>query len=151
MGKTFQTPSAGMDVNIGEPITGLVSNGNLQVTNGFLQPQMITLNLKAFIEGFYNSTTNKMRAILYENNISADSTACDFITVQLHDAVQPNLVVDAVKALLHKEGNAEFFFPYSVMNHSCYIDIKHRNSLETWSKTPVLFDKPVISYDFTRQ
>lgn len=148
-GRTFQTTSAGMDVNIGEPITGLISNGSNQITQGFLQPQMITLNLKAYLEGYYIDTIHKMRTVLYVNNMSPDSTVTDYITVKLHDALQPDLVVDAVKALLHNEGNAAFFFPYSIFNHSFYIVIHHQNSLETWSKHPVLFNSTNVSFDFT--
>ena len=39
-GKTFQTSSFGMDINIGEPITGFISNGSFQITQGFLQPDV---------------------------------------------------------------------------------------------------------------
>ena len=149
-GRTFQTSSAGMDVNVGEPITGMITNGRNQITQGFLQPQMITLNLKVYLEGYYIDTIHRMRSVLYLNNMSADSTATDYITVKLHDALQPDLVVDAVRAVLHKDGDAEFFFPYSVFNRSCYIVIHHRNSLETWSKYPVLFNSTTMSFDFTR-
>lgn len=37
-GRTFQTSNGGIDYNIGEPITGFVSNGGNQITQGFLQP-----------------------------------------------------------------------------------------------------------------
>jgi hypothetical protein len=32
---------------------------------------------------------------------------------------------------------------------SYYIAIKHRNSIETWSGTPVLFNEPIAAHNFT--
>ncbi len=148
-GKSFQTLTFGMDVNIGEPITNLISNEGNQITQGFLQPEMVTLDLKVFIEGFYNSSTGRMRAVLYNNQLSTDSTACDFLTIQIHDAIQKDSIVDSFKAVLHTNGDAEFYFPYAIFNHSYYIVVNHRNSTQIWSKEPVFFNEQLKSIDFT--
>jgi len=37
-GRTFQTSNGGIDFNIGESITGLISNSGNRITQGFLQP-----------------------------------------------------------------------------------------------------------------
>ena len=46
-------------------------------------------------------------------------------------------------------GNGTFVFPSGVFGNSYYIVVKHRNSLETWSATPVTFNAAIISYSFT--
>ena len=151
IGKTFLTLSSGMDINIGEPITGIISNGSNQITQGFLQPEDVILDIKVFIEGFYDVSSGKMKGVLYSNHLNADSTACDYITIELHDAIVMVSIVDSFKAVLHTDGNAEFLFPYSILNHSYYIVVRHRNSVETWSKEPVLFNAQLKSFDFTSE
>ncbi len=40
-------------------------------------------------------------------------------------------------------------FKKGVLGSSYFIVVKHRNSIETWSRTPVTFNSNTISYDFT--
>jgi hypothetical protein len=107
-----------------------------------------TLNLKIFNEAFYIGN-GQLTSVLFNRGMSADPTACDSITVQLRDPIQTNSVVAQVKALLHTDGIAQVSFPLSVLNHSYYIAVRHRNSMETWSKNAVLFNSSAISFDFT--
>ena len=90
-----------------------------------------------------------MEPALFTSARSYDSTACDTITVELHDVAQPFNTLFIAKALLHKNGNVQLIFPSSVLNQSYYIAIRHRNSIETWSKNPVLFNSAATSFDFT--
>jgi hypothetical protein len=46
-------------------------------------------------------------------------------------------------------GYIDLTLPTQVYNHSFYIVVKHRNSLETWSTYPVNFKSTIIYYDFT--
>jgi hypothetical protein len=103
-----------------------------------------------FIQGYY-AGNNSMHASLFSNGFSSDPTACDSITVRLHEPAIPHAPAVTSKALLHSNGNAEIFFPSSVFNHTYYISIRHRNSIETWSKEPVLFTSPSVSFDFAGQ
>ncbi len=111
--------------------------------------QEVILNLKVFIEGFYQGN-DSMQPILYNNEASTDSTACDSIAIELHDATEPDTLVAVAKALLHTNGMAEVLFPDLPMNSSYYVVVRHRNGLETWSKDPLLFDSASMSFDFTR-
>ena len=79
----------------------------------------MTLNLTMFIEGFYNSGTN--------------SQVSDTITVQLRNSVSPFALVDAAKAVVTSSGNAVLKFG-DAPSGQYYIVVKHRNSIETWSK-----------------
>ncbi len=77
-------------------------------------------------------------------------TICDSIIVELHDVLSPYSLVYSASNIIDINGNGQFTFPSDVLSHSYFIAIRHRNSIETWSKTPVLFNGSVIDFDFTR-
>ncbi len=95
----------------------------------------ITLNLMMFIEGFYNSTTN--------------TQVTDTIKVNLRDSGTPFGVVDSAKAILATNGTSELIFS-NATSGTYFIIIKHRNTVETWSKNAVAFTTGSLSsYNFT--
>jgi hypothetical protein len=108
-----------------------------------------SLNLKVYLEGFYAGGGN-MRATLYDLGLDTDPTATDSITVNLWSPANlSNQAPDhSVTALLHTNGTADLQFPAAVAGNSFYIAIRHRNSMETWSKLPVSFTGNT-SYDFS--
>ncbi len=107
-----------------------------------------TLNLKVFIEGYYIGSGH-MQPLLYNVQESNDITLSDSITVELHDTISPYGLAYSKTGLLHTDGTASFSFSPLIRNHSYYIVIRHRSSIETWSKFPVLFDVPIKNFDFT--
>lgn len=108
---------------------------------------VLSLDLKVFIEGFY-AGNNSMQPVLLNNSLSNDPAVSDSITIQLHDSQSPFSEVASVNTVVQANGKAIVSFPNTVLNHSCYIVVKHRNSIETWSKLPVTIG-PVTTYDFT--
>ena len=108
---------------------------------------IITFNLKVFIEGFYTSN-GLMRPVLFINEMISDSTACDFINLEIRDPLLHSLVL-STQLLLHTDGHASVILPSFLLNHSYYVVIRHRNSLETWSKETVLINSTSMSFDFT--
>ncbi len=108
----------------------------------------VMLNLKTFIEGLYSGSM-QMRPTLFTIAKSYDTTACDTITVELHNSTQPYTLVFTSKALLHKNGTTQVLFPSSILNHTYYIAIRNRSAIETWSKNAVLFNSSIVSFDFT--
>jgi len=80
----------------------------------------ITLNLTMFIEGFYNAGSN--------------SQVSDTITVELRKSISPFAIVDVAKAVVTSSGNALLKFG-DAPSGQYYIVVKHRNSIETWSKS----------------
>ncbi len=112
-------------------------------------PSYTTLNLTIFLEGNYIGT-GTMRATKFDLGLSADPTATDDITVNLWSAANlANQNPDhTISTLLHTDGTAGMQFPLSVSGNEFYIAIKHRNSMETWSKIPVSFTSNT-SYDFS--
>ena len=78
------------------------------------------------IQGMYNAVSNTM---LY-----------DTVTVYLRNAYSPFAKADSSKKLLYGPGTGqEFTFINAQNNVPYYIEVKHRNALETWSADPVTF------------
>ena len=119
-------------------------------TSILVNTNCIVLNLKIFLEGFFTNN-GKMKSVLYDNSLNSDSTACDTITVELRNSASPHSLFSTVKALLHTNGKATIVYPDTILNQSYYIVIRHRQSVETWSKNPILFNTQVKSFDFTSE
>ncbi len=105
----------------------------------------VNLHLKIFIEGFYigNGTMNAVA------DPAGHPTICDTIVVELHEAVTPYAIAASLSDTIDVNGNGLFVFPGLMLPENYYIVVRHRNCIETWSKFPVLFDNPEISFDFT--
>ncbi len=125
---------------------GCTATANYTIaTNGTCN---VTLNLKAFLQGMYIGS-GTMQPTLFALGISGDQTASDSITVELHDVTDPTITIASSTVILHTDGIAQIQYPSSVIGSSYYIVIRNRNTIETWSKLPVLFDNAIMSFDFT--
>ncbi|MBK7160159.1 MAG: hypothetical protein IPH77_16905, partial [Ignavibacteria bacterium] len=103
--------------------------------NRIFRPSQI-LNLNIFIEGFYIP--------------SADSTRKDTVKVFLRDTIAPFITIDSSKGLFNTNGSATINFANAQNSRKYYLQIKHRNSIETWSKTGgVIFTSSNANYNFT--
>ena len=99
------------------------------------QPPMInssTLNLTAVIEGFYNSSVMKS----------------DTVTAEIRSSTSYELV-ESKKVVLNTSGQGTVTYLSLSNGVNYYIAIKHRNSIETWSKLPQKFTGGTLDYDFT--
>ncbi len=93
-----------------------------------------SLELKTYLEGRFNGST----------------MIGDTVTVQLRTSVWPYFVVDSDKFLLNSSGFGIANFLNATQGGNYYIVVKHRSSIETWSKTIQTFQTGVpLSYDFT--
>jgi len=94
------------------------------------------LDLTLLIEGFYNFQTDIM--------------VQDTLQVYLHNNFSPYSIVDSSVSYLSPFGEATFTFTNASEGVNYYIRTKHRNALETWSKSPgQSFSSSYLSYDFT--
>jgi hypothetical protein len=93
----------------------------------------VTLTLTALIEGLYNTTL----------------MVSDTVSVELHKTNSPYALIESQKGILNSAGVGTFTFTNSLNDTSYYIVVKHRNALETWSKTGNAFASNVLSYNFT--
>ncbi len=99
------------------------------------------LVVRAFIEGLYNSTTGTMAPFINPADTIADSLYIKLITP---DTVQEFNIKTAISI----NGYATIWLPGSVVNSDYYIVVKHRNSLETWSRL-ILYAGEDTTYNFT--
>ena len=112
------------------------SNYIPEPSGGFRPRQnAVNLNLTMFIEGSYNNGSNTMIA--------------DSIRVYLRNSTSPYAIVDSAKSVLSTSGNATFNFQNAVNGVQYYVVLKHRNSIETWSKTAQQFTASALSYNFS--
>ncbi len=75
----------------------------------------------------------------------------DTILVYVASPMTPFEILDSCVFVPHVEGNKfrAFLSMSNVPGNSFYIIVKHRNSIETWSKTPITFNSDTAVYDFT--
>jgi chitodextrinase len=106
-----------------------------------------TLNLKLFIEGFYDSSIHEMKPVMANQGIGVSTTNVDTITVELRDATNYALVASTDATLL-TNGTAVCTYP-TAPSGSFYLAVKHRSAIQTWSNAPVTVGSSAVSYDFT--
>lgn len=126
--------STSYQVSVTDP-TGCAVTQTVPV-NVVLCAPSATVTLNVMIEGFV-SGPGMMSPVLYNSGLSTNPQAVDTIQVELHPSASPASAAYAVQALLTTNGLAQASFPPAVYGNSYYIVVKHRNGLETWSKTPV--------------
>ena len=107
-----------------------------QATTTLQSSSAKTLTLNAFIEGFYDEFTNSM--------------VPDTMTVYLRNTTSPFAVIDNAKALLNSSGQGIYTFSNAFNDAPYYIQLQHRNSIETWSNSPgQMFSGNSLTYNFT--
>ena len=110
-------------------------------------PASTTLNLKLFIEGYYDTVTDLMTPVKANQGVGISTTDVDDITVELRNATTFALVA-TTNAMLKTDGTANCTFS-SNYSGSYYIAVKHRSAVQTWSATPFLLSTLPPNYDFT--
>ncbi|HMQ69594.1 MAG TPA: hypothetical protein PKA90_11705 [Ignavibacteria bacterium] len=129
---TVGSPVGSKNITITNP-DGQQTTGNnlINVTSPF-----VDLNLTSFIEGFYNSSSNSM--------------VRDTMRVLLRNNFAPYAIVDSGKTYLTTSGTGTITFANASNGVDYYLQLKHRNALETWSKSPgQSFSGSVLNYNFS--
>ncbi|MBK7965134.1 MAG: SprB repeat-containing protein [Bacteroidetes bacterium] len=152
LGGQFATPNvlnaSSLEFNV--PASSTSGNIILSNTNGcvdtsasvFLVINVSQLNLKLMVEGFYSGAGQMTSPVL-------DPLVSDTITVALYDSA--NVLGPAsfvTSGVFDINGNGTFNFPSTVIGNRYYIVLRHRNSIETWSKLTHLFTASNL-YKFT--
>ena len=101
----------------------------------------LVVNIRAFIQGYYlgNGTMN---AAVSQN------TADNFI-LRLANATPPHTIAYSAAGTLDINGYGNFTFFGPTLGSSWYIVLQQRNTLETWSASPVTLTGLTTQYDFT--
>lgn len=98
-------------------------------------PAIKFLRTKFLIQGFYNYTT--------------DTMIPDTITTYLRNNFAPYSIVDSANEILNSSGEALLNFKRLANGINYYIQLKHRNTVQTWSSSPgQAFFNDTLIYDF---
>lgn len=106
-----------------------------------------TFQLKALLQGLYNGG-GYMFPSLFNSGLHPDPNVSDSINVLLRSPVSPYTPIQTNQVLLYKNGLINI--PTYPSPGSYYIVLKYRNGIETWSKTPVIFNGRSVFYDFSK-
>lgn len=103
----------------------------------YMLKNSITRNIKLAVEGFYNSSLNQL-------NIN------DTVTVYLRNAASPYSIVDSAISVIDSLTFTGQFNFKNINDGTYYMVIKHRNSIETWSKNggELLIKGSTANYSF---
>ncbi len=103
------------------------------------------VNLKVFIEGYYNPISDSMLAVA---DPVGHPTSTDSLTLQVVDSAG-FAVVASQKKLISTHGQATFNFTGLLPGHRYYFVVKSRNTIETWSKQSFYFTTANKTIDLT--
>ena len=108
-----------------------------------------TLHVKVYLQGYYLTAGNQ-RATLSDLGLNNTNNETDSIQINLWSpsSLSNNNPNYSKETILHADGSATALFPASTLGKSFYIAVKHRSSIETWSKDSVTISI-VTNYDFT--
>jgi hypothetical protein len=111
-----------------------------------------TLNLKAYIEGFWNGSGMNQAQDVDEDYNSFNKwpgTTVDTLSVYLAEATSPwGYVFAAHEVNISTDGSMSISVP-AALSGNYYIVIDHYASIETWSAEAVNFSGTIVDYDFT--
>jgi len=151
-GSFFSNGNINLSATIGETFNATLGNNSNMLTQGYQQPESIDtgvyINLTAFVEGFYLGNS-KMQSMFDVATVPSAKTVSDAIQVKLHNSIAPFDLIYSCNALLNTDGTAMVFVPASAIGNSYYVVVKHRNSIETWSATPVAITSSGATYNFS--
>ncbi len=134
------------------------SCGDVICCRVYLPPPLITdcnviIHVNVWIQGFYSGgglmDNGGNGGPLHVSGVSPDLTDADTIFVSAVTSQPPYTVVDRQPGILKTNGDvAVTFGPGVIAGNSYYIKLNHRNAIETWSASPVVFSQS-LTYDFT--
>ncbi|MEO8665169.1 MAG: hypothetical protein ABI462_06710 [Ignavibacteria bacterium] len=73
----------------------------------------------------------------------------DTMMVYLRNTVSPYALVDSAKVYFDSVGSSKYYFSNVANGVSYYLQLKHRNTIETWSSTGKSFANDILTYNFT--
>ncbi|MBS1518173.1 MAG: T9SS C-terminal target domain-containing protein [Bacteroidetes bacterium] len=106
--------------------------------NAYTIPVPSDFNITVIPEAFLNTSTNQLNS-------------SDTVTVYLRQTSNPFNIVDQAKAVLNVTNYTGTFIFNNAPSGTYYLQVKHRNSIETWSKSggQPFTQGSVNSYNFT--
>lgn len=105
------------------------------------------VNLKLFIEGYYDISTGEMRPVKNNQDFVSPMTDVADITVELYDSTT-NALVASTTSVLQTDGTATCTFS-TAPSGSFYLTVKGNNFIQTWAASPVSVGSTPLTYDFS--
>ena len=105
-----------------------------------------TLKVRVFTEGLYRLSNRMIAAI---NPTNSPGIADTFI-IKLANNSPPYNILFSNTVRVDTNGWVNCYFPSALLNRGYYIVVRHRNGIETWSKTTIVFNGSTVIYDFTK-
>jgi len=124
---------------------GCTSTSNSLFSYVALHPE---LTIRLFIEGLYYNG-GFMDLPLVNSGLSGNSIISDSIELFLVDSNDLNSIVFRRRSILFSQGQSTIELPGWVLGNSYYLFIRHRSSVETWSKNPIQFSNENTYYNFS--
>ena len=94
------------------------------------------INLTLIMEGFYDASLNNMRL-------------ADTVSIYLRNSDSPYLIADSSRVVINATTFTGSFNNVNAPSGNYYIAVKHRNTIETWSSSPVSYTSGgVVNYNF---
>ena len=132
-------------INLNNPPCSSVSTSTFTVTSC---GGGMTLNLKVYLQGYYIGGGAMSPVIFNQGVFGATGGETDTIIVELHDE-NTFALADQTKGMLMTDGTCNVTFNVAT-DGNYYVAVRHRNSVLTWSATPVaLSTSTPASYDFS--
>jgi hypothetical protein len=104
-----------------------------------------SVNLKLFLQGYYAGSGSMYPVLLFQAVAGATGLETDTVYVELHDVIDPTIVVDVTTALILTDGTGTASFTTASAG-TYWVVIKHRNTVQTWTANPVAIPATI---DFT--
>ena len=120
----------------------------MYLDNIYFYKPVSTVNLKLFVEGYYNASTGSMLPVKNNQDGVSAIDEVENITVELRNATSPYALVATTTAVLKTDGTAVCKF-YTAPSGSFHIAIRNSNALETWSANPQTVGATPLTYDFS--
>lgn len=108
--------------------TGRLVSWGIQFNNK--TNKLFALNSTSIIQGFYNPVTN--------------NSVRDTMQINLRKATSPYNIIDSAKSYYLPSGFSTYIFNNAVAGTPYYLELDHRNSIETWSSSTIEFE--ALSY-----
>ncbi|MBK6505536.1 MAG: hypothetical protein IPG02_07680 [Ignavibacteria bacterium] len=127
-------PLGNWNIKIKDNVSG--NRGIAHICGIRINQQLATesnFTLNTYIEGHYNSSAN--------NQIS------DTLKVILRNFSNPSIIYDTSKAIMNFIGSTKLSFSNVPYDARCFIQVNHRNSIETWNAFQIVFKRFTSSYN----
>ncbi|MBK9358781.1 MAG: PKD domain-containing protein [Bacteroidales bacterium] len=133
------------EIFFADPDPGQFSDLAFSVINS----QSKTLNLKLYLEGLYNGNS-VMRKAQSETGDQFPGHTADQVTIELHNSIDYSVIEHTFSDVeIATSGDISVSPVPENLNGDYYVTVKHRNSIETTSASPVSFSESDVTVDFS--